>query len=81
MKCPICGMEKVSIGRSVSKEDSIVRRRICENCGHRWNTVEIDLDQYDSMCSTVKSMRYNIKLLKEQTKELSAKVLNLGGKL
>lgn len=81
MNCPICGTEKAMIGRSISKEDSIVRRRVCENCGHRWNTIEVDLDQYDSMCSTVKSMKYNIKLLENQNKELTAKILKLGGKL
>lgn len=81
MKCPVCGEEKIGIGRSSSKEDSIVRRRVCENCGNRWSTIEVDLDQYDSMCSTVKSMKYNIKLLENQNKELTAKILKLGGKL
>lgn len=79
MKCPICGSEKISINRSTSKDDNIIRRRLCGNCGHSWNTVEVDLDQWVSMTSSFNKMKYAISQLEALAGELKAKILKLGG--
>lgn len=79
MKCPECGSEKISIDRSTSKDDNIIRRRLCANCGHRWNTVEIDLDQWNSVKSSFGKMKYVISQLEALVEEMKAKILKLGG--
>lgn len=46
MTCPVCnGDTKVVDTRC--HDDSVYRRRMCLECGHRFNTVEIDQDYYD----------------------------------
>ncbi len=41
IKCPECGytQNKVIYGQDVGSKRR--RRRVCENCGHRFNTVEV----------------------------------------
>lgn len=48
MLCPVCG-GKTAVINSRPAEDEITRRRECRNCGHRFTTVEIDLDLYERM--------------------------------
>ena len=79
MKCPICGSEKIKANRSTSREDNITRRRLCENCGHAWNTVEIDLDQWNSVTRSFSKMKYVISQLEALVEEMKAKILKLGG--
>lgn len=79
MKCPTCGSEKIKIYRSTSCEDNIIRRRLCENCGHAWNTVEIDLDQWNSVKSSFSKMKYVISQLEALVEKMKAKILKLGG--
>lgn len=46
MTCPICGGDtKVPDTRCLG--DSVSRRRMCVECGYRFNTIEIDRDYYD----------------------------------
>jgi transcriptional repressor NrdR len=42
MKCPYCGSDdtRVSDSRPVEENNSIRRRRICDNCGKRFTTFE-----------------------------------------
>jgi transcriptional regulator NrdR family protein len=44
MNCPKCDhdMSKVLITRRDTVE-TIVRRRCCDGCGHRWYTVEVEI--------------------------------------
>lgn len=48
MKCPMCGSDKIKTVYSLSDLDSIVRRKKCLVCNHRWSTIEIDKDQWYS---------------------------------
>lgn len=48
MNCPHCGCDTRVID-SRPNEDSIYRRRECENCKHRFSTVEIDADYYETL--------------------------------
>lgn len=79
MKCPICGSEKIKANHSTSREDNIIRRRLCKNCGHTWNTVEIDMDQWDSVTRSFSKMKYAISQLESLVEEMKAKILKLGG--
>ena len=79
MKCPMCGSEKIKINRSTSCEDNTIRRRLCKNCGHTWNTVEIDLDQWESVTRSFSKMKYVISQLEALVEEMKAKILKLGG--
>ena len=48
MNCPICyGQTHVIDSRP--NEDSIRRRRECLECNHRFSTVEIDTDYYETL--------------------------------
>lgn len=42
MKCPECHSGQVIVIGSVVRVDgrAVCRRRKCEACGHRWNTIE-----------------------------------------
>lgn len=48
MKCPMCGSDSIKTVYSLSDLDSIVRRKKCLVCNHRWSTIEIDKDQWYS---------------------------------
>ena len=48
MKCPMCGSDNIKTVDTRSDLDSIVRRKKCPVCNHRWYTIEIDKDQWYS---------------------------------
>lgn len=48
MKCPMCGSGSTATLDSRSDNDSVVRRKKCLECNHRWTTIEIDKDQWYS---------------------------------
>lgn len=48
MKCPMCGSGSTATLDSRSDNDSVVRRKKCLECNHRWTTIEIDRDQWYS---------------------------------
>ena len=45
MTCPVCG-GKTTVVDSRPSEDSVWRRRECQECSYRFNTIEIDMDLY-----------------------------------
>jgi transcriptional regulator NrdR family protein len=47
MQCPKCFHNKTIVKDSRPQCDHIWRVRACANCGHRWETVEIDEDYYE----------------------------------
>jgi transcriptional regulator NrdR family protein len=75
----MCGSEKIKTNRSTSCEDNIIRRRLCKNCGHAWSTVEIDMDQWESVTRSFSKMKYVISQLEALVEEMKAKILKLGG--
>ncbi len=46
MLCPVCG-GKTAVIDSRGLEDEVTRRRECRECGHRFTTIEVDLDIYE----------------------------------
>lgn len=46
--CPKCGSVTVRVLDTNAECDFILRMRNCE-CGYKWNTVELDLDMYNSI--------------------------------
>lgn len=48
MNCPHCGGE-THVVDSRPNEDSTRRRRECVECKHRFSTVEIDADYYETL--------------------------------
>lgn len=48
MTCPVCGGYTMIID-SRNKDDHKKRRRICQECGYKFNTIEIDMDLYLKM--------------------------------
>lgn len=48
MNCPHCGGE-THVVDSRPNEDSTRRRRECIECKHRFSTVEIDADYYETL--------------------------------
>lgn len=49
MTCPKCGSAQVFCLDSRQKGQRIQRRKECRTCGARFNTVEILVDQYESL--------------------------------
>lgn len=45
MTCPVCGGDTRIID-SRNKDDHKKRRRVCQECGYKFNTIEIDMDLY-----------------------------------
>ena len=48
MDCPVCGGETI-VADSRGTGDQIKRRWRCLACGYRFNTIELDMDQYERM--------------------------------
>ena len=50
-RCPNCGQQAGSVvdSRLVNKKRRVRRRRLCGNCGWRWNTWEADANPELSM--------------------------------
>lgn len=45
MKCPKCGSNNVYVKDSRREGDLIKRRRSCADCGHRFGSVEVAVEQ------------------------------------
>lgn len=58
MKCPACGNTKTGVIDSKVEEDCVNRRRTCKVCAHRWNTIEVDRDQWDNMVAVFKQRKF-----------------------
>lgn len=49
MNCPNCNSNHLIVADSRNKEFGIQRRRECLDCGVRFNTVEINMDEYKEL--------------------------------
>jgi ribosomal protein L32 len=54
MKCPNCGKEKTEIVDCRSRGDKKQRRRLCSDCGHRFNTTEMYTEDYNGKQAAAK---------------------------
>ncbi len=46
MNCPKCKSEQIEVRDSRSYENCVKRRRLCFDCGFRFSTVEISVNEY-----------------------------------
>ena len=58
MNCPKCKSNQVYVIDSRHKEDTIHRRRECQECGHRYNTVEVEANEHKSLKEKAKMLRW-----------------------
>lgn len=51
IQCPVCQSVQTYVvdSRQMENGTDIRRRRTCESCGHRWNTMEISKEYYDEL--------------------------------
>jgi transcriptional regulator NrdR family protein len=49
VNCPKCGSDNFLVADCRQRKDYISRRRWCQNCGHRFSTVEVTVEQLEEM--------------------------------
>ncbi len=72
--CPKCGGDvRVMDTRCPKTSNTIRRRRICDRCGYRYSTYEVDSETYNILLKTlnnVASIRCDIKYLLDKIDEM-----------
>lgn len=56
MICPQCKSKNVYTIDSRDRGNSVRRRRACDDCEHRWSTVEIGMNEYDGIMLVKKGL-------------------------
>lgn len=56
MTCPKCAGETV-VRDTSDREDSVIRKRQCKECGHRFKTVEVDEDFFKKLTERRKTAK------------------------
>lgn len=56
MTCPVCNGE-TTIYKTHDDDDCIKRWRVCDSCGYRFHTIEIDKDLYERMVKQNETQR------------------------
>ena len=50
MICPNCGSEELKVvGSKPDEKRSVNRRRMCLSCRYRFNTIEVETDEYEKL--------------------------------
>lgn len=57
MKCPICLHDGSRVTNSRRESDYIWRDRVCDKCGYKWRTVEVDEDIYNNIAGVTRDKR------------------------
>lgn len=57
MKCPSCQSTNLEVRDTRATENSVRRRRECMSCGHRWTTLELDQQTYESAKRLIEGAR------------------------
>lgn len=70
MKCPECGSENLRVIDKRIRNGLPQRRRECADCQHRFNTVEITMDQYEAVVAVMTQKQW----LVEQTQRFAEAV-------
>ena len=45
IRCPSCGGDQHRVLSNKNVDDGIRRRRVCQDCGTRWNTLEYSIQK------------------------------------
>lgn len=67
IQCSACGSQQSSVVDSRPRDDACTRRRRkCDDCGHRWSTVEVSLEDYQASLDSesLEAMRTAYRALK-----------------
>jgi len=59
-KCPVCGCDKTAVRDKRNSEEYITRRRECSNCGKRYSTYELTMNEVKEL-RRIKLILANIK--------------------
>ena len=65
MNCPKCRSGNIDILDSRRHEDCVKRRRMCLDCGFRYSTIEINVDEYKTMQEKVNFLHTLMQKVKE----------------
>jgi transcriptional repressor NrdR len=58
MNCPICNAPDARVMRTLDQGATIERRRRCDKCGHRYDTLELDAQQIEKLKSLQETLRW-----------------------
>ena len=78
MKCPECDSKKLKITDSRPVEAATRRKRLCEECGHRWHTFEFTMTQEEYKLFVLRSKRQKMKFANWTEEEDELLVMYLG---
>ncbi len=71
MNCPACGFGCSSIVDSRPIDGRYKRRRECEQCGFRYNTTEIWIEDYNALVAETENLKNKIKRIAKRLERLS----------
>lgn len=47
--CPKCGYQTYILDTRTRPDENIRRRRQCEKCGHRFTTIEVEVNEFEKV--------------------------------
>lgn len=72
MNCPECGSFQQRVFDSRSGADTVRRKRLCLNCGHRWQTLELAVGKQTRMIEEMEALRKeNMRLMSRLSRAAS----------
>jgi len=72
-RCSACGEEDSTVSDSREREDGCIRRRRkCDACGHRWTTIEVEIE--DARINVAEYIDAALEEAKESLTEVLRKV-------
>lgn len=66
MVCPKCNSNNVMTIDSRRHEQTTRRRKLCADCGERWSTLEVSMEEYKSLMKIKSSLYGTIETLKSE---------------
>lgn len=57
MVCPKCNGGSTVCKNSRYKEGTVYRRRMCQDCGWKFSTVEVSMEMFSSMNAVLQKLR------------------------
>lgn len=65
MNCPKCKSEQIGVRDTRIYEKCVKRRRLCFDCGFRFSTVEISVNEYETLQEKVNLYQMQFQKIKE----------------